>query len=138
MRRKDGISLIFYILGTLVGVYYLSWAMTENMHAPEVDVDNFHAMVVGALLVIAAIIGIPYGTALISKLLHMITGCKLFGIVCIVIDIAMLLYFSNVINLASEGFDYWLQTITNGAYTYYLLIASIVITLISNITSIKE
>ena len=112
MKRRFDFSLAIYTIGSAVALAIAIQAYIEQKNIPEPDPEGWGAFGVGILLVLATVIGIPYGTALILKCIQLASGLRLFGILCAMIDIVLILWFGGVQTLVRDGFNAWVQFIS--------------------------
>lgn len=129
MRRSGKLALAIYILFAILGgiiavIGYTSLKNIQNSGGGDWDE-------IGAALVtyLGVIVFVAYAIPLVIKILHFKTGFKLFGIICILIDLAIagcLLY----IGLVENGGDHLI--------TQLLLPLPSLLAFISNLKSIKE
>ena len=135
MKKRGLLAFIIYLLGCLFAVGALVEAYIEAQNIPEPDVDNFGALGVGLLIIFAMIIGIPSAIRLVLKFVHMLSGWKLFGVLCIILDVLFALYLAEVHNIFIKGFEYWVSNSLILLPGVLLLHAP---SIISNLRSIKE
>lgn len=92
MKKRGILAFIIYLFFTLSSLALAIYSYVEIQKIPADD-DSMAALG-GALLIIFAMgVGIPFGIELIVKILHLITGLKLFGIICMLGDVLIFLYF---------------------------------------------
>jgi hypothetical protein len=91
MKKRGILAFIIYLFFTLSSLALAIYSYVEIQKIPADD-DSMAALS-GALLIIFAMgVGIPFGIELIVKILHLITGFKLFGIICMLGDVLIFLY----------------------------------------------
>lgn len=93
MKGRGILAFIIYLLYTLGASALGIYAYAEVQKIPADDPDSLAALGGALLIIFAMVVGIPFGIELIVKILHLITGFKLFGIICMLGDVLIFLYF---------------------------------------------
>lgn len=137
MKKRGKLAFVIYTISCLLAAGLLLLAYIEAQNIPEPDVDNFGALGVGLLFIIAMIIGVPSGASFVLKFLHIISNKKIFAILCIILDFAMILYLGGAHHIVIHGFEYWVKELsTMGLSLLCLLIPASA--LVSNAISLGE
>lgn len=137
MKKRGKLAFVIYTISCLLAAGLLLLAYIEVQNIPEPDVDNFGALGVGLLLILAMIIGVPSGASFVLKFLHIISNKKIFAILCIILDFAMILYLGGAHLIVIYGFEYWVKELsTMGLSLLCLLIPASA--LVSNAISLGE
>ena len=140
MKKRGILAFIIYLLGCVIAGLFLIMAYNIYVNMPEVDIENWDALGVVLALVSAAIIGIPSGSRVVLKFIQMVSGWKLFGYLCILIDVAVIIYCFDIQSIFTGGIDSWIQYLTSGSALIFVIpvIVTNVFALISNIISVKD
>lgn len=137
MKKRGKLAFVIYTISCLLAAGLLVAAYIEAQNIPEPDVDNFGALGVGLLLILAMIIGVPSGASFVLKFLHLISNKKIFAILCIILDFAMILYLGGAHQIVIYGFEYWVKELSAmGLSLLCLLIPASA--LVSNAISLGE
>ena len=134
MKKRGILAFIIYIFGCIIAAGVLIYAYIEAQKIPEPDVEGWGAWGVSLLVVLALIIGIPSGTSLILKFLHLVSHKKFFALLCIALDLVMVLYLAGVHQIFLDGLDEWIRVFTNFEPWYLLPLFA----LISNTRSLAD
>ena len=92
MKKRGILAFIIYLFFTLSSLALAIYSYVEIQKIPADD-DSLAALGGALLIIFAMVVGIPFGIELIVKILHLITGFKLFGIICMLGDVLIFLYF---------------------------------------------
>ena len=140
MKKRGIFAFIIYLLGCVIAGLCLLTAYYIYINMPEVDVENWNALMVVSVLLSAVLIGIPSGSRLVLKFIQIVSGRKLFGYLCILIDVAVIIYSLDIQSIFRGGIDSWVQHLTSGSALIFGIpvIVTNVFALISNIISVKD
>ena len=127
MKKGGTFSLVCYIIYTLIGVA----ALIYNRLGIE-NAEGWDSIGYALLFAVAIVFAGASAVGLVLKLLHMGTGFGLFGFLCILVDIAFVLFFAGASIEDIGGLD-----ISALAITIPIILISIG-SLISNIRSLKN
>ena len=134
MKKRGILAFIIYIFGCIIAAGVLIYAYIEAQRIPEPDVEGWGAWGVSLLVVLALIIGIPSGTSLILKFLHLVSHKKFFALLCIALDLVMVLYLAGIHQIFIYGFDHWVGEL--GVYFLWAMVP--LFALISNTRSLAD
>ena len=99
MRKSGGFAFICYLIYTILGVA----AVIYNRIGIEIS-EDLAPIGYAILFMFALVFAAASAVGLILKLLHMGTGFGLFGFLCILVDIAFIVFFGwAVVENASLG-----------------------------------
>ena len=90
MIRSGILAFIIYLLGALGGSILALRAYIElNYIESSGDADSY-AVAAAIITIFGLIIAIPYLVCLIAKIIHLASGLKFFGIICIILDVVII------------------------------------------------
>lgn len=92
MKKRGILAFIIYLFFTLSSLALAIYSYVEIQKIPADD-ESMAALGGALLIIFAMVVGIPFGIELIVKILQLITGFKLFGIICMLGDVLIFLYF---------------------------------------------
>ena len=133
MKKRGILAFIIYLVGTIFAAFLAIYANVEAQKIPE-DGGGWAGLGAALLLIFAMVIGIPFAAELIVKILHMATGLKLFGIICILGDLAILAYLIVGLFASSPTPEVFLRELP--AITIFALPSTLAF--ISNLRSVKD
>ena len=129
MRRKGILAFTIYLLATLAGGGLALEAYIEAKQL-EVSPESGWATLGAVLVVILGIsVAVPYLVCLVMKIIHMASGLKLFGVICLILDVAI---------LAVLGYTLFIENTADGSAALFLLMVPSALALISNVVSLTE
>ena len=134
MKRRGILAFIIYLLYTLGAGALAVYAYAEVQKIPADDPDSLAALGGALLIIFAMVVGIPFGIELIVKILHLITGLKLFGIICMLGDLLIFLYFVGSLFDAMPSVTIFLSELP------YMLIMGlpVILAFFSNLRSVAD
>ena len=109
MKKRGILAFIIYIFSCIIAAGVLIYAYIEAQKIPEPDVEGWGAWGVSLLVVLALIIGIPSGTSIILKFLHLVSHKKFFVLLCIALDLVAVLYLAGVHRIFTYNLVYWIE-----------------------------
>ena len=129
MKRKGILAFVVYLLCSLAGGgLALMWFIEAKQL--EASPESGWATLGAVLLVVLGIgIAIPYLLCLLAKIIHLASGIKLFGVICLILDIAI---------LAVLGYAFFIEDAANELAVKLLLMVPSTIALFSNAVSLTE
>ena len=104
MRRNGILALIIYSLGVAAGGFLAIWAYAELQVIENSSEPGWEAVGAAIIIALGLFIALPSGVSLILKIIQLITGFKIFGVLCMILDvvvIASLVY--NILTTTDNG-----------------------------------
>ena len=90
MRKRGIFAFVIYLLGTLFGGGLTLWAFLELERIESGTNDGWAAIGAAIIIAFGIMVGVPYLACLITKILQLATGLKLFGILCLILDVVVI------------------------------------------------
>ena len=122
MKKGGKLALAIYILGTVFGALLAGWSYFQINYFESNAESGWESLGYALVLVLGLVIMVPYAVSMILKIIHYASNIKIFGVLCILIDISLIV----CLVLSYED------------WSYLLLIIPSVLALISNIRSMKN
>lgn len=135
-KRGGFIAYLIYILVLVLAIVSFFGSMSQNQPAEDLSTSEqlSQAFLVVLSVYLFIFLGIPAGVLFILKTLNLITGWKLFGVLCLLIDIAVagLLLITLVSSLSTGGVS------LSSVLSYIGIIAIPVVAFLSELKGLRQ
>ena len=93
MKKNGIVALIIYILGVVAGISLAIWAYIDLQALENLPEPGWAAVGAAIIVALGVVVAITFAVPFILKVIQLLTGFKLFGILCVLADIAILVTF---------------------------------------------